>query len=318
MAYRTLSNKHFNVTLEIAAAHLALTPVGFDCKLKPKKLADLRERVLADHFHHCGWGVIKCKEDGRTYRVNGKTTSTLFSDPTLIQEYHRKYGKEIDIEIACTTWECDTLLDMSAAYAEYDRKTNTRSASDNNRAVAAYVPSLHKAASKLINTCVSAISFGKFSVKYDRLATPEERAQELPRNDDYCTFVRENYESKDVLPLTRKMFRKYGIFGAMWLTFKEDKDAAQIFWGRVFRGDGTIKTLERKLNTYLITTPLKAVKGDNGFERSETLLQKCLRVSDTCWKEYSKDYTPAKREKVLAKRKQLREARITMAAKKNA
>ncbi len=308
MSYKITKTQTFSVTPEKAAAHLALTPVGVDCKVRPKKMADLRSHIIAGTFHSCEWGIIYCLEDGLSYRVNGKNTSTLFSDPSLV------YG---DIRISCTFWECDTLLEMSRIYATYDRKLTTRLASDNYKAVAAYVPSLKKAVVSLIGPCVTGISCGKYGPSYDKKVSVEERAQELPLNDDYCAFVREIYDSKEVTSLVKEKFRKGSIFASMWLCFKEDREAAKVFWGRVFRGDGNMSTKERGLNTYILTTPLKAVKGDSGTERTENQMKKCLRVYDAWWKENSEDYTSHRRKEVLAKRKELREARLAMSAKKS-
>lgn len=308
MSYHVIENRSFIVDHKIAAAHLAMTPVVVDCKVKPKKLADLREHILAGTFHSCEWGIITCKEDGSTERVNGKHTALLFSDPTL------QYG---DIKITCTYWECDTRREKALIFATYDRKINIRSLSDNNKAVAADVPSLDKAAGATIDKCVSGIASAKYGPVYHMHRTADQRAQELHQYNDYCAFVRENFESKEVDRSTREKFRQYSVFAAMWLHFHEDEKAARIFWGLVFRGDGKVVSKARKLNTHIITKPLSVLKGASSNERSETRVQTCLHLYDSWWKEYSKSYTTTKRRKILSKRKQLRDARITVVAKKN-
>jgi hypothetical protein len=318
MSHEIKKTTDFIVTPKIAAAHLALTPVGVDCKLKPKKMADLRKHILNKSFHSSEWGIIKCKEDGGTHRVNGKTTSTLFSDPRVWAEYLEKYGEDIKVKIVCTTWECDTLREMSKIFATYDRKITVRSPSDNNKAAASYVVSLATASKTTIDKCVSGIATAQLGHMYHLHRSAEERAQELFNHDEYCAFIREHYESKEVDSSIREKFRQYGIFGAMWLCFNEDKKAARIFWGLVFKGEGPAKSRARKLHTHIITKPLTVLRGNSSNERTESRLQECLRQFDKWSQEEGyKDYPLARRKKILAKRTQLREARITQVAKKD-
>jgi len=208
---------------------------------------------------------------------------------------------------------------MSNIYSYYDGRGIARTATDHNRAAAVHMPSLDGAAAINVNACASGVSFAMYGPLHHTKQSIEERAQELKAHDDYCGLIRELLESKELYGKI-SAFRKNGIFAAIWLTFREDEGAARVFWGRVFKGLGNTKTDERQLNKYFNGTLLKDVNQGRGtgMERNEFLLNKCLIRYDAWWKAFRRSDTIAQRKKVSTRRKQLRNARLTLVAKKNA
>jgi len=316
MAIRQIRPRNFFVTPKKAAAHAALPAVDGDRKPDAKKMKEYRDHVANGTFHSCKWGIIRCREDEVTYRVNGQNTSITLSDVDLAHKYEDNYGI---INVTYTMWECDSLSEMSNIYSYYDGRGIARNATDYNRAVAVHMSSLDGAAAVNVNACASGVSFAMYGPLHHTKQSIEERAQELKAHDDYCGLIRELLESKELYGKI-SAFRKNGIFAAIWLTFREDEGAARVFWGRVFKGLGNTKTDERQLNKYFNGTLLKDVNQGRGtgMERNEFLLNKCLIRYDAWWKAFRRSDTIAQRKKVSTRRKQLRNARLTLVAKKNA
>ncbi len=301
MTCRITDTEHFTIDAsyrEAAHTHSTMLAVPNDRDIKDPHILKLQKEVVKGMFHTCEWAIIYCKEDGLCYRTNGKHTSTMFADETFVWEG--------DIVITYVTWECDTKVELAKIYACYDRNWVKRTDSEINSGFTANVSTLHKANRKTIDDCVRGLACAKFGIGYLGHLDQEGRAEGLVSESVFCGFVRGLMEAK-MVPAA-KTFKRYSIIAAMYQTFQEDPIGASIFWEKVFFGSGKIRTPDRRLNTFIISTKTTDIKEETILKQNEAIINTCLREWDAWWAQYSRGMAKAGKAKRAVAYK-LREAR---------
>jgi hypothetical protein len=270
MAIRKTVRKVCRVTPALIEEFVSMTMAKQDRPVRPRLLAALRAKVLKGEFRSTTWASVKCLEDGRTYRVNGKHTSLLFS------QMNGELPK--DIEVTLERYECDTRQEVSELYSSFDPRQSARSSADINRIYTAMCDALEGVTVKTVNNSVSGIALAKNDGIYPTNCA-EDRASDAMKETEFILWANDvlNGEAVESLHLHRAP-----VFSAMFLTFHKDKDAATKFWALVRTGDGEAGCPTRKLERLLLTSRLshRGVSGERTQKQmgQREMLAKCLHA----------------------------------------
>jgi len=244
MAYELVGTPRTEkVTQGLAMKFRDMDPVPHDRPLNPKRVEAYRKMLAAGLFRPVQWATVHCNETQATYRVNGKHTSSLFAEyEDLPQPVHATIEH----------YHCDDIDDVARLYATFDSRTQVRTTNDINRAFAAVDPDLAEIPTKIINLCVTAISYYKHGDTYAQVPAAE-RAESLL--DEYNkTFVNWVHEvlGSSASDATRLLWRS-PVVSAMYATHQKSKRDANEFWLAVRDGTGaTPKKPDRVLNRFLL------------------------------------------------------------------
>jgi hypothetical protein len=250
------------VTQELAIKFRDMDPVPHDRPLNPKRLDAYRKMLAAGLFRPVQWATVYCGETQSTYRVNGKHTSNLFSEyDDLPQEIHATIEH----------YHCDDMDDVAKLYATFDSRTQVRTTNDINRAFAAVDEELAEMPSKIINLCVTAISYCKHGDTYTSVPAAE-RAECLLENHNkaFIAWVHEILGSSANKESSRLLWRA-PVVSAMHACYTKSKRDANEFWLAVRDGTGaTPKTPDRLLNRFLLAkVVISGGANANSRKRSE-------------------------------------------------
>lgn len=271
------------VTQSLAARFRDMDPVPHDRPLNSKRVEAYRKMLSAGLFRPVQWATVHCNETQATYRVNGKHTSNLFAEYEQLPQ---------PIHATIEHYHCDDLDDVARLYATFDSRTQVRTTNDINRAFAAIDPDLCELPSKLINLCVTAISYVRHGDTYSNKPAAE-RAECLLEQESkmFIQWVSSVLESNN--DATKHLWRA-PVVSAMHATFHKSKRDANEFWLAVRDGTGeTPKKPDRVLNKFLLTRTV-ARDGSSHRQRSvgslcppREMFVKCLHA----WNAWRRDTT---------------------------
>jgi hypothetical protein len=261
MAYELVGTpKTEKVTQSLAITFRDMDPVPHDRPLNDKRVEAYRKMLAAGLFRPVQWATVHCNETQATYRVNGKHTSNLFSQyEELPQQIHATIEH----------YHCDDLDDVARLYATFDSRTQVRTTNDINRAFAAVDSDLSDLPSKLVNICVTAICFSRWSDQYTSRSAAE-RAEVLLEDESkrFIAWASTVLGSKN--DSTRHLWRS-PVVSAMHSCYSKCKRDANEFWLAVRDGTGeTPKTPDRILNKFLLSTGVGPNGGPDHRRRSKT------------------------------------------------
>ncbi len=270
------------VTQALATKFRDMDPVPHDRPLNPKRVEAYRKMLAAGLFRPVQWATVHCNETQATYRVNGKHTSNLFAEyEELPQAVHATIEH----------YHCDDLDDVARLYATFDSRTQVRTTNDINRAFAAIDPELSEIPTKIINLCVTAISYCKHGDGYARVPAAE-RAECLldEANKGFVGWLHGLLGNSSNREATRLLWRS-PVVSAMYASYQKSRRDANEFWLAVRDGTGeTPRAPDRVLNRFLLS---KSIKGSAGSARSSQLVGqremfvKCLHA----WNAWRRDTT---------------------------
>jgi hypothetical protein len=232
------------ITAKLAKEFVEMEAAPGDRALSERRLQVYRKVRSEGGFRPVTWAKVWCTETGQWYRVNGKHTSTLFSD-----------GESLDgLYAVVEQYECETLDDVARLYATFDSGVQMRNVADINRTFAKTVPELKDLKDRLINTLVSAMNYNpewEKGTSYTR--SPVERAEVLFDNVGVCLWVQEVI-GEHRSPQTQHLWRA-PVAAAMIACYKKSQRAATEFWTAVRDETGTKPDLpDRKLAKFLSVT----------------------------------------------------------------
>lgn len=270
------------VTQSLAIKFRDMDPVPHDRPLNPRRLDAYRKMLSAGLFRPVQWATVYCNETQATYRVNGKHTSNLFSEyEELPQELHA----------TIENYHCDDLDDVARLYATFDSRTQVRTTNDINRAFAAIDDELSQMPTKIINLCVTAISYGKHGGEYAKVPAAE-RAECL-LEDAGKRFVLWVYEvlGGHAGEKSRLLWRG-PVVAAMHACYQKSRRDANEFWLAVRDGTGaTPKTPDRVLNRFLLSKTVThggaTSKKASDLAAPREMYVKCLHA----WNAWRRDTT---------------------------
>jgi len=275
MAYELVGTpKTESVSQSLAVRFRDMDPVPHDRPLNPRRLDAYRKMLLAGLFRPVQWATAFCGETQGTYRVNGKHTSNLFSEYDVLPQ---------PVHATVEHYHCDTMDDVARLYATFDSRTQVRTTNDINRAFAAIDEDLSQVPTKIINLCVTAISFGKHGSDYAKVPAAE-RAECL-LEDHGKRFVLWVYEvlGGHAGEKSRLLWRG-PVVAAMNACYQKSRRDANEFWLAVRDGTGASpKTPDRVLNRFLLSKTVSFGGGATSKRASDLVAPremyvKCLRA----------------------------------------
>jgi|688.fasta_scaffold574339_1 hypothetical protein len=256
MAYELVGTpKTEKVTQSLAIKFRDMDPVPHDRPLNPKRVEAYRKMLAAGLFRPVQWATVHCNETQATYRVNGKHTSNLFAEYEDLPQ---------SIHATIEHYHCDDIDDVARLYATFDSRAQVRTTNDINRAFAAIDPELAEIPTKIVNLCVTAISYFRDGEKYTT-SSAAERAESL-LDDSNKAFVQwvHSILGSSANDENRLLWRS-PVVSAMYAAYQKSKRDANEFWLAVRDGTGsTPKKPDRVLNRFL----LAKVVGNSGSIKS--------------------------------------------------
>lgn len=255
MAYELVGTpKVIQLTKEMAQKFRDMDGVPSDRDLSVRRIEAYRKIAEAGLFRPLQWATAHCSETGGTYRVNGKHTSTLFSDDSVTIPR----GLVSIIE----HFKCDTMEDLAKLYSTYDSRLVTRTTNDINKSFAAVDEDLADVPVSIISLCVTAIAYTKYGPHYTSKPAAE-RAEVLfdPHNKQFVRWVVEMVVGKD-----SRHIKRGPVVSAMYETWKRSHRAATDFWTAVRDHSGeTPSSPDRKIGKFLLT---RSVNTGNGGRKN--------------------------------------------------
>lgn len=236
-------------TRKLATEFAQMEAAPGDRPLSDRRMDLYESLTQAKQFRNVDWARGYCKETRKTYRLNGKHTSTMLAGWE---------GPLPDIYAVITDYECDTLAAVAELYATFDSKDTVRGAGDINRMFASAVPELGRIKNHIVNRLVAGINYkptkGKWAEK-----TLAERAEVLLTEYPFVLWVNDEilegieYDSKN----KQRMLLRSPALGAMFETYKKDQVDALKFWREVRDAADPVETSPtRRLERYLRSATL--------------------------------------------------------------
>ncbi len=277
-------------TKSLASEFATMDPAPHDRVFRPSIATHLKSSIEEGRFRLADFASVACKETGKTYRVNGKHTSTVLS------EMNGHFPK--DLWAIVEKYQADTLQDVASLYATFDHMKSIRNRGDINKAFAAANPDLAEVPIKLINVSASGIAYSMWEDGYAS-HDAEECAALLCANPDFVlwTYFLLKGDSKKLRHMTRR-----SVFAAMFKTFNRSQKASTEFWEMVRdESHPTNSHPTRKLSRHLLTHSMRH-RDEYGKDCDSwhSMYARCLHAwnafrtgSTTDLKYYPKAGTPA-------------------------
>ncbi len=248
-----------------------MTSSPYERNISLLRMAFYRQVLARGEFWPCIWAKTLCKQNGKTYRVNGQHTSLL------LYEFVQR-GEEVpDFHVTLIDYECDTLDDVSKLYNTFDTKDASRSVSDINRAFAGFKEELNDVPGKIIDNCVSGINYhvhrdGMWAIK------AVERAEVITKNVDFTLFVASIVLVPTKNSVRAKMtsaLRRMAVVAAMYATWESTHENtsgnAREFWCLVREKEGANNCPARVLSEFLydfkVSQTRDCRKGGSDYKR---------------------------------------------------
>lgn len=258
-----------------------------DRPLGERRLATYRKAIENGTFRPPAWAKCFCSEDGKTYRVNGKHTSIMFSGMEKIPD---------NMFVTIESYMADSIEDVARLYATFDARSQVRTVGDINHCFAQSIPELKSVGVKELNTIVSALAFVQFGVDSSHVKTPAERAELLFDNVKLALWLFEVGPCKG----DGKLLCRSPVYAAMAMTWKRSQSAATEFWTAVRDATGESPNLpDRVLNKYLSMMSVGFGRGaattSSRKADSREFLVKCIHAWNA-WRTNSKTdlrYSPS-------------------------
>jgi hypothetical protein len=276
MAFKEVEKKVLTMSPSLIDKFVTMTPAKCDRPLKPHRIVLLKKEIDEGRFTGPEWASCVCREDGKIYRVNGKHTSTIFSQmngdcPKGLKVVYRHF-------------EADTLKDVAELYTTFDSDISKRSLTDIIRIVTATDTELHALRMKVIRAAVSGIAFAN-DFGRDNSRSMLSRAEELLQHKPFVLWL------NDMLLAASKEsdhMRRAPVVGTMYLTFQKSQKDATRFWNLVRTGDGEPGTPNRKLERWLLTCALSSGRGASDSDREQVTHREMMGRCIAAWNSFRK------------------------------
>lgn len=254
------------LTASLVDEFVTMNRLPQDRELRSRRISFLKDQIQAGAFRTTEWASVHCKDTDEVYRVNGKHTSTLFSQMEELPK----------IQVVVERYQCETMEEAAQLYATFDSRESARTSHDINFAFSASVPALSGVSSRTIDTCVSGISFALKELAYAGERAVE-RAERLLSEYSFVLWASQflSFGGADrKTPLLRAP-----VAAAMFKTYKKHRDGAQDFWTLVRDESAQVGDATRVLSKFLERSRLKgsyAIKATVVGQRE--VFVKCLHA----------------------------------------
>jgi hypothetical protein len=286
------------VTRKLALDHAQMDAAPGDRALSERRMELYTRFVKQKTFRSFEWARAYCKETRKRYRVNGKHTSTLLGGWS---------GALPELYVTITDFSCDTLADVAHLYSTFDSVATVRRPADINKMFATAVPELTGVQDHLINRMVAGINYAPTKEHYAR--TLEERAEVLLTEWPFVVwFVQNMYEGIEIDARSKqRMLLRGPVLGAMFGTYKRDKEAAKKFWLEVrdatAPSEGAVtRRLERYLRESTLHRERTRVARDNAVPTDTRAMWSKCAIAWNAWRKGRPSelrYYPAQKQELV-------------------
>lgn len=247
-----------------------------DRDLQTGRVEYLRKAIENGEFRGCPeWVVATVESESETYRLNGKHTSTVFSE--LFEA-----GQKPDFQILIRKYVCPTMEDAAGLFSTFDARQSSRSKNDIIKGFAATKTGMVSLPSKTLSVLVSGLAFARWETTYRRQG-PVDQSLLLLQNEEFAAWVAPMFDgTADEV----KHIRRMSVVAAMYKTWICDKEKADDFWDGV-RNDSNepVGHPVRMLYKYLREKKVGAVK-----KASESISERqCYLACLKAWNHWRKD-----------------------------
>lgn len=279
VGWRLTSAVVAEVTPKLAKDFAEMEATLIERTFKQKKVDYYLELLLNNEFAPCRFASAYCKEDKKTYRVNGQHCSKMFVAAGELGKENLK-GQKVYVE----EYECETLADVAQLFGTFDSKEQARSSADITHAVSQTIDKVKDLDAKLVNLAVGAINYamGPTNQGGGRHVTAAERANVLYDCDNFVVWMKTTLGDKKTDD-NRDLWR-VPVIAAMFQTYQSNKNEAKTFWRAVRDETGEKPELpDRKLAKFLRSLPAAGGRG-SGTPQAEKVVPKTIYgVSVTAW-----------------------------------
>lgn len=251
-------------TKELARQFRDMIPVPNDRPLSQRRLTLHRDELAKGCFRPITWAIAKCLETDKTYRVNGKHTSTLLSEE----------GMEIPagLYVVIEEYECETLEGAVKLYNSFDKRMQARTSNDVNMSYAGTIPSLRDLSKNVISSAVAGIAYATWGESASHVQ-PDERAAKLREHEEFVLWLNDILtgdvgleERKDSRRISRQ-----AVVAAMLGSWQIAQGAATKFWKAVRDATGPKSTSgDRRLHDYLRDHSVEKGRGTKEMASTST------------------------------------------------
>lgn len=253
MAWKKIEQpKVCKLTHRLANEFAGMTPAPNDRPLSAIRSKRLESEIVDGRFRTCEWASAYCEETKQTYRVNGKHTSTLFS------QLNGEAPK--DTYIIVERYHCETVQDVAALYATFDKRDSVRTPADINLAFAACDERFVAIPRRILQLAVTGMAFSQWETSY--MSRPcEVRAALLLEHPEFVLWLADIMLGVDAI----KYLRRGPVSAAMFATWSKDREQATKFWTLVRDASHeSPQHVTRVLREHLIENPLRAAGNSRG------------------------------------------------------
>jgi hypothetical protein len=247
---------------------LATLPVD-EQRFDKRHVALISNQIERGLFRAPEWAEVYCKEDHKTYRINGQHTSAAFAarNGSIPQAQAVVYVK----------YSADTKEAVIELYGTYDPPETSRSEGELSCAVATLVGLGHAPKSYLARIN-SGMGYALATVGGFVAVGKREKPRLVQQFPAFYKFA--------VDLIGRNWLTRAPVVAAMYWTHKKSRTAAAEFWQMVKEEDTVVGHPTRLLATYLQThTPAR--EGRNMDEGKKIFYAKCIHA----WNAYREDRT---------------------------
>jgi hypothetical protein len=219
------------ITRATARAMYQMLAAPGDRPLSEKRLTEHIDSIRRGAMRTMDWGRAYCKEDGKTYRVNGKHTSLIMTewDTSILGPYPR-------IHSSTTDYVCDKLTDVANLYSTFDSRTVARTATDTYRPYEKTVEGLDGRHEHAIKALVGGLNYLPTSTTANRQRSAMSRVEMLNTEREFCAWILDHLVGENSPGVVserdkrRRRLMRANMIKAIYKTYKIDPGQALVFW----------------------------------------------------------------------------------------
>lgn len=268
------------VTQPMAKRWAEMEPCPNDRPLNRGRMVAIGKVVSSGEFRVCEWASVFCKETARTYRVNGKHTSSALAGMN---------GEFRPVTVVIEDYEADTLEDVAKLYATFDTRRSVRSAPDIYLAFAAADEGLRDLPKRIISLAASSMAYEKWEVASGNVAA-EGRAALLLEHRDFVIWLHGILSGGET---DASHLRRAPAAAAMFKTFQRAPEKATDFWMLVRLESGPDRdSPDRVLARWLRSTAVSMGMGARSKKKHAScheVMVKCVHAWNA-WRRGERSY----------------------------
>lgn len=241
-----ISSQTLPLTFELAHEFASMTKIDNDRELSESRMESHKKKVATGEFYTPRWSKCYCKENGITYRVDGKHSSTLFTQIPIPS----------GMTVTILEFEAETKIDVAVLYTQFDTPESVKTKSDTLKAITSFNELINSLPVKFKNDISKAFELAINPTKGKCSNNIRERALGM-LEPEKLTFIEWLYNNLYIGYSGAKHIWRSPVMAVMYLNYQKDPQDTLEFWGRVRDENGDKPTwVCRQLAKWLTTTSL--------------------------------------------------------------